>query len=59
MKKVECDFCGEECDDTIILRDQVIQKKDGSDLIVCETCLDLYANQEYDKLTKRIDKCQN
>lgn len=59
MKKFKCDFCEEECGGEIILRDQVIQKKDGSDLILCETCLNLYTNQECDELTKRIDKCQN
>jgi len=52
--KVSCDFCGKECDGKIVLRDQVIQKKDGSDLILCGTCFNLYANHEYDKLTKRL-----
>ena len=52
---IRCDFCGEECDGTIILRDTNIQKVDGSDLILCGTCLNLYGNQMYEELTKRIE----
>ena len=54
VNTIRCNFCGEVCDGKIILRDQVIQKTDGSDLILCGTCLNLYANQEYDKLEERI-----
>ena len=51
---MKCDFCQEECDGRIILRDSNLFKEDGSDIILCSTCLNLYANHEYDKLTDRI-----
>lgn len=56
---IRCDFCGEECDGTIILRDTNIQKSDGSDLILCGTCLNLYGNYEYDELARRIKNNKN
>ncbi len=48
MKK--CDFCGEECDGKLILRDIAIEKKDGSDIILCSDCLNNYASGNYDKI---------
>ena len=48
--KKECDFCGNECDGKIILRDTQLLKKDGSDIILCPDCLNNYANGNYDKI---------
>lgn len=47
---MKCDFCGGECDGKLVLEDAEIRKKDGSDLIVCPTCLDNYASENYDKI---------
>lgn len=45
-----CDFCGSECDGKLVLRDANIEKKDGSDIILCSECLNHCANHEYDKI---------
>ena len=50
MTKIECDFCGSKCDGKIILRDALISKEDGSNVILCSSCLNHYANGEYDKI---------
>jgi len=47
---VECDFCGKDCDGKLILRDTMISKKDGSDVVLCSDCLNHYASGEYDKI---------
>ncbi len=49
-----CDFCGEKGDWKTVLKDSLIMKKDNGDLIVCNQCMNLYANQEWKKLTKRL-----
>jgi hypothetical protein len=46
----ECDFCGKKTDGSIVLRDVNLEKKDGSDIILCSDCLNHYANREYDKI---------
>ena len=53
---MKCVFCQEKCDGKLILKDEDIIMKDGSDMIVCNTCLNLYASREYDKLEKRLKK---
>jgi len=55
---MKCTFCQEDCDGKLILRDTQIQRADGKDMIVCSTCLNLYAYHEYDKLTKRLEQAQ-
>ena len=50
---MNCDFCGSDCDGKLILKDQNIEKKDGSDIILCSECLNHYANNEYDKIKLR------
>ena len=52
----KCSFCREKCDSNLILRDTHIAMKDGSDMIVCNTCLNLYTHHEYDELIKRIER---
>ena len=49
-KKYNCDFCGKACDGKLILIDSMIQKKDGSDIVLCEECFNNYVNGEYDKI---------
>lgn len=49
-KQTNCDFCGTECDGTLILRDAIIEKKDGSPIILCSDCLNYYASGEYEKI---------
>lgn len=46
----ECDFCGRKGNWKNVLKDTQIFKKDGSDVILCDDCLNHYANQEYDKI---------
>ena len=45
-----CDFCGKETDGKLILRDAILEKKDGSDIVLCSDCLNHYASREYDKI---------
>jgi len=49
-KKTTCDFCGNECDKKLILRDAILEKQDGSPIILCSDCFNHYANGEYDKI---------
>ena len=43
--------CGEECDEKLTIRDVNIVEP----VTCCSTCFNLWANNEYDKLTKRVD----
>ena len=54
MIQMKCDFCQEECDGRIVLRTTYMEKKDGSDIRICGECLNLYHNQEWDKLSERV-----
>jgi len=56
MKK--CSFCQEDCDGKLILINTDIGMKDGSDVVVCDTCLRLYVNSDYDSLSKRLRPTQ-
>ena len=51
---MKCDFCGKEGNWKTILVSKEIQKEDGSEIRLCDTCINLYHNQEWDKLTERI-----
>lgn len=51
---MKCDFCQEEGDWKMILRAVYIEKKDGSDVRLCNTCMNLYAQQNWDELSKRV-----
>ena len=50
MNKKVCDFCGKKGNWINVLRDAVIVKKDGSDLILCDECINNYINGNYDKI---------
>jgi hypothetical protein len=52
MKKQKCDICQEECDGTLHMIDPQITE----DVICCKICFNLWANQDYDELTKRVKK---
>lgn len=47
---MECDFCGKNGNWINVLRDTQIFKKDGSDIILCNDCLNKYTNGDYDKI---------
>lgn len=47
---MKCDWCGVENDDKF---DVVIS---GTHFKVCAGCLNLYANEEFDELTDRVEK---
>lgn len=49
-KIVECDFCGKKGNWINVLRDTQIQKKDGSDLVLCNNCINNYMNGDYEKI---------
>lgn len=52
-KKMYCDLCKKEGEFKNILKNHDIQKKDGSDVVVCDDCLNDYANEDYDSLLLR------
>jgi hypothetical protein len=47
---MRCDFCDNECDGKLVLRDFYLKKKDGSDVVLCSECLNDYANADYGSL---------
>lgn len=47
---VQCDFCAKKGEWKNVLVDAIIKKRDGSDLIICDECLNHYANGDYDKI---------
>lgn len=55
----KCKFCQEECDGKLILRSTEIFMSDDSDITLCNTCMNLYQQEEWDKLTERITQSQN
>ena len=52
--KMECNFCQIQTDGKLVLRYLEIEKKDGSDIVLCSECLNLYSNHEYEELEKRM-----
>ncbi|MHA1302342.1 MAG: hypothetical protein ACTSPI_01385 [Candidatus Heimdallarchaeaceae archaeon] len=46
----ECDFCGKKGDWKSVLKDVNLEKKDGSDIILCDQCLNYYTSGEYEKI---------
>lgn len=52
--KHNCKFCKEPCDGKLILRNPQIETSDGSDFVICSTCLNLYANSKFEELEMRI-----
>ena len=53
----ECDFCGAIGNWKSILKSYEIVKKDGSDLILCDDCMNSFANEDYDKIKLKDAKC--
>ena len=47
---VKCDFCEKKGEWNCIIRNTDFEKKDGSDIIVCNDCFNNYANGDYDKI---------
>lgn len=56
---MKCDFCGAEGDWKCVIRDTVIAKADGSEILVCDDYLNLYANGEWEELTKKIQESKD
>lgn len=54
MVEIKCNICKQETKLRFVIIDSNFEKADGSDFIVCKTCFNHYANQEFDKLTDRI-----
>ena len=49
---MKCQICNKECEGKITIRDANIDEG----LIVCGDCLNDFGNQNYDKLTKKLEK---
>jgi 2-polyprenyl-3-methyl-5-hydroxy-6-metoxy-1,4-benzoquinol methylase len=47
---MKCDFCKKEGNWNMVLRNPEIVKKDGFDVILCDECINHYANGEYEKI---------
>lgn len=56
VNKNKCDICNLEGDWINVIRSHDIYKKDGSDFIVCNECLNMFANQEWNNLNARMRK---
>jgi ribosome-binding protein aMBF1 (putative translation factor) len=48
-----CDFCGKKVLGKIVLRDPSIVKKDGSDVLLCVSCLNNYSNGDFERIKLR------
>ena len=46
----ECDFCGKKGEWKFILRDANLEKRDGSDILLCDECGNNYANGDFAKI---------
>jgi len=51
---VKCAFCDLEGDWKNVLRDPELVRKDGKDIILCNICLQLYADGEFEDLSLRM-----
>jgi ribosome-binding protein aMBF1 (putative translation factor) len=51
-----CNFCGKECDGKLVIRSEDFRRFDGGDVIVCNECMNDYANYDFDKLTKKLKR---
>ena len=53
---MKCMICKNTCEDKLTLVDANLMDKKGNVIRwkLCEICFNLWANQEYDKLSKRI-----
>jgi len=49
---MKCEVCKEECDGKLIVRKYEIEDP----VVCCPTCFELWTNQEYGKLRKRIKR---
>jgi len=49
---MKCKVCKEKCDGKLMIIDPYIDGK----VVCCSICFQLWTNQRYDKLTKRIKK---
>ena len=52
----KCDFCGKEGKWKNILRTTDFEKTDGSDIVLCNECIEYYMSHQYDKIKLRGEK---
>ncbi len=50
---MKCDICGFDCDGSLVIRTTGFIT---GDIITCTDCFNDYGNQEWNKLTKKLDK---
>lgn len=48
---MNCEICREKCDGNIRVMDADI----GRELVVCGDCLNDFGNQDYDRLTRKLE----
>ena len=51
---MKCDFCLEEGDWINIIKTHEISKLNGSDVVVCDYCFNLYTNKEWKSLIDKL-----
>ena len=53
---MKCMTCKNQCEGSLVLKDINLLNKKGEviEWKLCKTCFNLWTNQEYDKLTKRL-----
>jgi hypothetical protein len=52
--EVRCDLCRDLCNGMNVLRSPILKKKDGSAIVVCDVCLNLYGAEKWDELKNRL-----
>jgi hypothetical protein len=57
--KRKCVFCGLEGPWICILKNPQIEMKDSGDVILCDRCMNLYANEKFEELQKRVESANN
>jgi ribosome-binding protein aMBF1 (putative translation factor) len=50
IDRIRCDFCGNDTDGKLILKDTALRTCDGSDIVLCSECMNYYTNKEYSKI---------
>jgi hypothetical protein len=53
-KEIQCGFCKDKGNWKNVIRNMDFEKKNGTDIIVCNTCLNLYDNQRFEELKRRF-----
>jgi ribosome-binding protein aMBF1 (putative translation factor) len=51
---MKCDFCGDKGEWKNVIRSAEFCKKDGSDIVICNDCLNFFADEDFEKLSDRV-----